>query len=166
MKHSSALDVLNKNTRSFGVDRVVRLPVALLRRQLKISYSVALGYLNELERRKAITIVKDHRDGKSIEEESILMDEVRLWVHEKGDAERVCMALRKYKTKSTTHGKYYVVPSGFFPQVHGDADVTQARLYYFLNDFEKKGWIEVVRDQFSTKEKILFVILKELFPIA
>ena len=166
LKHAKALEVLSASAKPFGVDRVVRLPIPLLQRQLNSSYLVALGYLNELERRGAIVIVKDHRDGKSIEEARVLMDKLPLRVHEKGDAERVCAALRKYKTKSTTNGKYYIVPSGFFPQVHGNADVTQARLYYFLKIFEEKNWVEIVKDRFSTREKILFVILKELFPVA
>ncbi|MDP3726216.1 MAG: hypothetical protein Q8R36_03385, partial [bacterium] len=87
----------------------------------------------------------------------VLMEKLPLRLHEKGDAERVLMALRKYKTRSKSGS--WIVLSGFFPQVHGDADVQHPTFYIFLKDFEKRGFIEIVRDQYRMKEKILFVTL-------
>lgn len=164
LKHrfAAALRVLNERSSAFGVDRVVDSPLSVLERQLGVSRTVAWNRLTELERRNAIVVERDPKDGRSIARARILMEELPLRLHEQGDTDRVIAMLRKYKTRSQNGS--WIVHSGFFPQVHGDADVIQARFYCLLKRLEENGFVEIVRDQYSTGEKILFITLMDSFP--
>lgn len=142
----------------FNHDLIVEDPTQFLEREIKIGYTRALNYLNQLESIGAI-VLERVGVGRYFQSARIMKDRVDPLRHELDEDDRLIRALWRYKSKSQSGS--WIVHVLDFDRVQRMADLYGANFYCRLHMLEKNGLVCCVRK--GRNNRMLYVALTERF---